>query len=183
MPYTHLVIACAITRQSTSQVSLGCQCSVRRWGSINKQPYTQHQSSVTCMGRSAEAYKLQASSQAGTAPPAVLPTNPAPAHHNKFMTASAPGAEADASAEGQSLSLADPAMMPAAAGSNPLRQKSSLWAARETEDDDAQAAARDVIPSLPRVTYSDGGTARVATYCCLLPPRMHAAARTLVEVV
>ena len=74
------------------------------------------------------------------------------------MTASTPGAEADASAEGQSPGLADAAMMPAAAaGSNPLRQKSSLWAARETEDDDAQAAARDVIPSLPRVTYSDGG--------------------------
>ncbi len=78
------------------------------------------------------------------------------------MTASAPEAEADVSAEGQSLGLADAAMMPAAAVSNPLRQKSSLWPARETEDDDAQAAARDVIPSLPRVTYSDGGTARVA---------------------
>ncbi|DBB05768.1 hypothetical protein WJX77_004749 [Trebouxia sp. C0004] len=101
-----------------------------------------------------EAYKLQTSSQAGIAPPAVLPTNRAPAHHNKFTTG--PEAEADASAEGQSMGLADAAVMSAAAVSNPLRQKSSLWPARETEDDDKQAAARDVIPSLPRVTYSDG---------------------------
>ena len=99
------------------------------------------------------------------------------------MTASAPEAETHISAEGQSLDLADAAMMPAAAVSNPLRQKSSLWAAREMEDDDAQAAARDVIPSLPRVTYSDGGKATVAALYCMLPPRMHAAACTLVEVV
>lgn len=115
---------------------------------------------VTRIARSAEAYKLQASSQAGIATPAVLPTSPAPAHHNKLITASAP--EAEVSAEGQSLGLADAARMQAAV-SYPLRQKSSLLLGRGTEDDDAQAAARDVIPSLPRVTYSDRGTARVAT--------------------
>lgn len=41
--------------------------------------------------------------------------------------------------------------------SNPLRQKPSLLVRGTMEGDEDADAARDVIPSLPRVKYSEGG--------------------------
>lgn len=51
--------------------------------------------------------------------------------------------------------------MPAAgiAARNPLRQKSSVLVGGRTAGDDDDDADRDVIPSLPRVSYSEGGEA------------------------
>lgn len=41
--------------------------------------------------------------------------------------------------------------------SNPLGQKSSILMRGTMGGDDDADAARDVIPSLPRVNYSEGG--------------------------
>lgn len=118
----------------------------------------------------AEAYKLQASNETAAALP---PTHSATAHHNKLISASMPE-QADVALEEDTVAPADAAAMQAAVP-NPLRQKASLLVGRETaEDDDTQAAARDMIPSLPKVSYDAGGMSQGVTHfdsithaCCV----------------
>ena len=113
----------------------------------------------------AEAHKRQASGHLPTAAAPDMPNITTPAHHNKLIPAKlAPRQEAHALAE-------DPAAAYVAGGessapatmNDPLRQKSSLLAGNAVAgdavagDEDAVTAGRDVIPSLPRVSYSTGG--------------------------
>ncbi|KAL3160535.1 hypothetical protein ABBQ32_010836 [Trebouxia sp. C0010 RCD-2024] len=92
----------------------------------------------------------------GALPPHPHPHITPPAHHKQLIPAhSAPSKRAVAPQEGQDLASAN--MQTAADdSSNPLGQKSSILMRGTMGGDDDADAARDVIPSLPRVNYSEG---------------------------
>ena len=127
---------------------------------------------MTSAHLSAEAHKQQAPAHLPGSVPA-LPRINAPAHHNKLIpSVSAPNQEAQALPQHQDGALPDNALGHDVTN-NPLRQKSSLlagtalagspMAGHVDEEDDP----RDVIPSLPRVSYSEGGekAAHAHTVC------------------